>query len=62
MMPLSGAMLILVAPIKVGKNAYVAAGSTITEDVEENALVIARKSCCHKAQLEQRSINNKFNI
>lgn len=32
----------LVAPVKVGKGAYVAAGSTITEDVPEGALAIAR--------------------
>ena len=32
----------LVAPVTIGKNAYVAAGSTITDDVDENALAIAR--------------------
>lgn len=32
----------LVAPVKVGKGAYVAAGSTITQDVPEGALGIAR--------------------
>ena len=32
----------LVAPVKVKKNAFVAAGSTITDDVDENALAIAR--------------------
>lgn len=32
----------LVAPVKVGKNGYTAAGSTITEDVPEDALAIAR--------------------
>lgn len=32
----------LVAPIKVGNNAYTAAGSTVTEDVPENTLCIAR--------------------
>jgi len=32
----------LVAPVKVGRNAYVAAGSTITEDVPEDALVLGR--------------------
>ncbi|WP_096156073.1 bifunctional UDP-N-acetylglucosamine diphosphorylase/glucosamine-1-phosphate N-acetyltransferase GlmU [Bacillus sp. FJAT-45066] len=32
----------LVAPVTVGKGAYVAAGSTITEDVPGNALSIAR--------------------
>ena len=32
----------LVSPVKVGAGAYVAAGSTITEDVPENSLAIAR--------------------
>jgi bifunctional UDP-N-acetylglucosamine pyrophosphorylase/glucosamine-1-phosphate N-acetyltransferase len=32
----------LVAPVKIGKNAYIAAGSTITEDVPGEALSIAR--------------------
>lgn len=32
----------LVAPVTIGKNAYVAAGSTITEDVPGEALAIAR--------------------
>lgn len=32
----------LVAPVRVGKGAYVAAGSSITEDVPEDALAIAR--------------------
>lgn len=32
----------LVAPVKVGKSAYIAAGSTITEDVPSESLAIAR--------------------
>ena len=32
----------LLAPVTVGKNSYVAAGSTITDNVNENALAIAR--------------------
>lgn len=32
----------LVSPVTIGKNAYIAAGSTITKDVPENALGIAR--------------------
>jgi len=32
----------LIAPVKVGDGAYVAAGSTVTKDVEEDALCIAR--------------------
>ena len=33
----------LIAPLRIQKNAYVAAGSTITDDVSENALAIARQ-------------------
>ncbi len=33
----------LVAPVTVGENAYTAAGSTITENVPDNALAIARE-------------------
>jgi bifunctional UDP-N-acetylglucosamine pyrophosphorylase/glucosamine-1-phosphate N-acetyltransferase len=36
----SGSML--VAPVRIGKSAYVAAGSTITEDVPAEALALAR--------------------
>jgi bifunctional UDP-N-acetylglucosamine pyrophosphorylase/glucosamine-1-phosphate N-acetyltransferase len=32
----------LVAPLRVGKGAYVAAGSTITEDVPPDALALGR--------------------
>lgn len=32
----------LVAPVKVGKNAYTASGTTITDDVPENSLAISR--------------------
>jgi bifunctional UDP-N-acetylglucosamine pyrophosphorylase/glucosamine-1-phosphate N-acetyltransferase len=32
----------LVAPVRVGKGAYVAAGSSITEDVPEDSLAIGR--------------------
>ena len=32
----------LVSPVKVGKGAYMAAGSTVTKDVESDALYIAR--------------------
>lgn len=33
----------LVAPVEIGKGSYIAAGSTITEDVPENSLAIARE-------------------
>jgi len=32
----------LVAPVRVGRGAYVAAGSVITKDVEDDALAVAR--------------------
>ena len=32
----------LVAPVKIGRGAYLAAGGTITEDVPEESLVVAR--------------------
>ncbi|MGO0058520.1 bifunctional UDP-N-acetylglucosamine diphosphorylase/glucosamine-1-phosphate N-acetyltransferase GlmU [Brevibacillus fluminis] len=38
----------LVAPVKVGDNAYVAAGSTINQDVPEDALAIARERQTNK--------------
>ena len=38
----TGCNSVLIAPITVGDNAYVAAGSTITDDVPDNSLVIAR--------------------
>lgn len=38
----------LVAPVTVGENAYVAAGSTINQDVPDNALAIARERQVNK--------------
>lgn len=38
----------LVAPVTVGQNAYVAAGSTITQDVPDEALAIARERQVNK--------------
>lgn len=38
----------LVAPVEIGKNAYVAAGSTIHQDVPEDALAIARERQTNK--------------
>jgi bifunctional UDP-N-acetylglucosamine pyrophosphorylase/glucosamine-1-phosphate N-acetyltransferase len=32
----------LIAPVTIGDGAYVAAGSTVTTDVEEDALCVAR--------------------
>ena len=38
----------LVAPVKVGRGAYTAAGSTITEDVPADSLAIARSRQVNK--------------
>jgi bifunctional UDP-N-acetylglucosamine pyrophosphorylase/glucosamine-1-phosphate N-acetyltransferase len=38
----------LIAPVRVGKRAYTAAGSTITDDVPEDALAIARSRQTNK--------------
>ena len=38
----------LISPVKIGKGAYTAAGSTITEDVPEKALAIARSRQTNK--------------
>jgi len=37
-----------VAPVKIGCNVVIAAGSTITEDVPDNALAIARAKQINK--------------
>lgn len=37
-----GSDSLLIAPVRIGRDAYVAAGSSITEDVPEGALAIAR--------------------
>lgn len=38
----------LVAPVTVGENSYTAAGSTITEDVPDNTLAVAREKQINK--------------
>ena len=50
----------LVSPVHVGKDAYVAAGSTITNDVEEGALYVARsKGKSIEGWVEKRGILKK---
>ncbi|MGG3883924.1 bifunctional UDP-N-acetylglucosamine diphosphorylase/glucosamine-1-phosphate N-acetyltransferase GlmU [Brevibacillus panacihumi] len=44
----------LVAPVTVGKNAYVAAGSTINKDVPDDALAIARERQVNKLDYANR--------
>ena len=46
----------LVAPVRVGKNAYVAAGSSITEDVPAEALAIARARQVNKAGWKKKQV------
>ncbi|HHW57556.1 MAG TPA: bifunctional UDP-N-acetylglucosamine diphosphorylase/glucosamine-1-phosphate N-acetyltransferase GlmU [Clostridia bacterium] len=46
----------LVAPVKIGDNAYIAAGSTITEDVPEGALAIGRNRQVNKEGWVQERI------
>ncbi|MVP02178.1 bifunctional UDP-N-acetylglucosamine diphosphorylase/glucosamine-1-phosphate N-acetyltransferase GlmU [Paenibacillus lutrae] len=43
-----GSNVNLIAPVKIGKGAYVVAGSTITTNVEENDLAIARERQTNK--------------
>lgn len=38
-----GSNCVLVAPVELGENAFIAAGSTITKNVEKNSLAIARE-------------------
>lgn len=44
----------LIAPLHIGKGAYVAAGTTVTEDVPENALTIARIRQSNKKEWSSR--------
>ena len=43
-----GSNVNLVAPVRIGNNSKIAAGSTITEDVPENTLAIARERQINK--------------
>ena len=49
----------LIAPVTVGKEAIVAAGSTITEDVEADSLAIARARQTNKAHYANRYNHKK---
>lgn len=49
----------LIAPVKIGDKAYIAAGSTITEDVPENALAIARERQVNKTDWSNKYQKNK---
>ncbi len=49
----------LVAPVKIGQNAYVAAGSTITREVPPQALAIARSRQENKENYVERILKRK---
>ncbi|MDH8679635.1 bifunctional UDP-N-acetylglucosamine diphosphorylase/glucosamine-1-phosphate N-acetyltransferase GlmU [Fusibacter bizertensis] len=49
----------LIAPVKVGKEAYIAAGSTITQDVPEKALGIARERQVNKTDWSNKYLKKK---
>ena len=49
-----GSNTALVAPIKIGKNSVVGAGSTITKNVKKNSLAITRSS-----QIEVKNYKRK---
>lgn len=56
----SGAKII--APLKIGKNAYVAAGSVVVENVPDNTLAIARTSQTNKLNwvLQRKNKERKY--
>jgi bifunctional UDP-N-acetylglucosamine pyrophosphorylase/glucosamine-1-phosphate N-acetyltransferase len=49
----------LIAPVRIGRGAYVAAGSSITEDVPEGALGIARGKQVNKPGWVDKKKNKK---
>lgn len=49
----------LVAPINVGNNVFIAAGSTVTKDIPEGALAIARNKQINKADYAKNFIRPK---
>jgi bifunctional UDP-N-acetylglucosamine pyrophosphorylase / glucosamine-1-phosphate N-acetyltransferase len=51
----TGANSVLVAPLTLGDDVYIAAGSTVTEDVPDNSLVIARSRQVVKPAWQRKS-------
>lgn len=51
----TGSNSVLVAPVSIGNNAYIAAGSTITEDVPDNSLAIARSRQVVKSDWQMKN-------
>lgn len=54
-----GSNVNLIAPIKVGKKAFIVAGSTITQEVKENSLAIARSRQTNKPEYADK-LRNRF--
>jgi bifunctional UDP-N-acetylglucosamine pyrophosphorylase / glucosamine-1-phosphate N-acetyltransferase len=57
----TGSNSVLVAPIRLGNDVYVAAGSTITENVPDDCLVIARSRQVVKPGLKDRQAAKQSN-
>ena len=55
----TGSNSVLVAPVTLGDDVYVAAGSTVTEDVPDNSLVIARSRQVVKQDWQKKPLDNK---
>lgn len=54
-----GSNVNLIAPISIADNAYIAAGSTVTDDVEEGDFVIARSRQVAKQNFKNPYLNRK---
>ncbi|MEH2065615.1 MAG: bifunctional UDP-N-acetylglucosamine diphosphorylase/glucosamine-1-phosphate N-acetyltransferase GlmU [Nostoc sp.] len=55
----TGANSVLVAPLTLGDDVYIAAGSTITEDVPNDSLAIARSRQVVKPAWQRKSLENE---
>ncbi|MDZ7994493.1 MAG: bifunctional UDP-N-acetylglucosamine diphosphorylase/glucosamine-1-phosphate N-acetyltransferase GlmU [Nostoc sp. EfeVER01] len=54
----TGANSVLVAPLTLGDDVYIAAGSTVTEDVPDDSLVIARSRQVVKPAWRKKNVEN----
>ncbi|MEH2212445.1 bifunctional UDP-N-acetylglucosamine diphosphorylase/glucosamine-1-phosphate N-acetyltransferase GlmU [Nostoc sp.] len=55
----TGANSVLVAPLTLGDDVYIAAGSTVTEDVPDDSLVIARSRQVVKPAWRRKNVENE---
>ncbi|MDM9585348.1 bifunctional UDP-N-acetylglucosamine diphosphorylase/glucosamine-1-phosphate N-acetyltransferase GlmU [Nostoc sp. GT001] len=55
----TGANTVLVAPLTLGDDVYIAAGSTVTEDVPDDSLVIARSRQVVKPAWRRKNVENE---